>query len=205
MEMTGPDGTLLSLAEGAAMALQELLDTRKANRVVALVGNGGSAAIAGHMQIDLTNSLGVKTVVFSDTPTLTALSNDYGYAEVYERQLRIWAHTGDLLIAISSSGRSENILRAANAALDARMRVITLSGFKPDNPLRKKGHINLWVNSACYGEVELAHACMAHYLTDQVLAVQGSLGQRRPALTMRRPVLAKILLRPEEDLADVSE
>ena len=82
MEMTGPDGIRLSLAEGAAMALQELLDARKANRVVALVGNGGSAAIAAHMQIDLTNSLGVKSVIFSDTPTLTALSNDYGYAEV---------------------------------------------------------------------------------------------------------------------------
>ena len=71
-----------------------------------------------------------------------------------------------MLIAISSSGKSENIIRATNAALKKGCTVVTLSGFKADNPLRQIGHVNYYVPSDEYGYVELIHSIIAHYLSD---------------------------------------
>lgn len=85
---------------------------------------------------------------------------------VFERQVEWWAAPGDVLIAISSSGKSENILRAVAAAHARGCKTITMSGFGADNPLRKSGYLNFYVASPYYGYVELAHAALASYLTD---------------------------------------
>lgn len=166
LQVTDGDGVVLSLDEGTSKAVDMILSVGSASRKVMLIGNGSSAAIASHMQSDLCKAVGVRAMVFSEIPLLTALSNDHGYGCVFERPIELWANTGDLLLAISSSGQSENILRAVQASVARGCQVITLSGSSADNPLRRMGHLNLYLPSQVYGYVELAHSALAHFLTD---------------------------------------
>jgi D-sedoheptulose 7-phosphate isomerase len=130
-----------------------------------LIGNGGSAAIASHICTDLLKR-GHSAFTLTDPAVLTCFSNDYSYAEAYEAQLeRHWTQSGTL-VAISSSGKSDNIVNAAHYAKKARMTVVTLSGFKPDNPLRSIGDVNYWVPSDNYGVVEIAHLTILHSLVN---------------------------------------
>ena len=166
MQVTDSQGTGLSLDEGASRAVAILLSVASGSGKVMAIGNGGSAAIASHLQNDLCNGAGIRTMDFSQVPLLTALSNDLGYDHVFERPVELWANAGDLMVAISSSGQSENILRAAQAAAKKGCQIITLSGFSTDNPLRRLGEVNFYVPSPAYGLVESAHSTLAHFLTD---------------------------------------
>lgn len=162
---------VLSLDEGIKRTLEILLTARASGAKVLLIGNGGSAAIVSHMQNDLCKAVGVRAVVFNDAPLLTALANDEGYIHAFERCVDLWAESKDVLIAVSSSGRSENILLGVKAAKVRGATVVTLSGFAPENPLRTMGNLNFYVPSGSYGPVELSHQALAHYLTDSVVSV----------------------------------
>lgn len=166
MQATDGKGTALTLDEGTSKATDIILSVGKESKKVMVIGNGGSAAIASHMQNDLCKAAGMRAMVFNDVPLLTALANDHGYECVFERPVLLWAETGDLIIAISSSGKSNNILRAVRAAKKRGCQSITLSGFGADNPLRRLGDVNFYVPSPDYGFVETAHAALAHFLTD---------------------------------------
>ena len=170
-QVTDADGLPRSLDQGAAIVVDMILAVKAAGRKVMLIGNGGSAAIVSHMHNDLSISVGVRAVTFHELPLLTALTNDHGYECVFARPLELWAEPGDLLFAFSSGGRSANILSAVRAASAKDGRVITLSGFKPDNPLRAMGLLNFYVPSQSYGFVETAHAALAHFLTDSAAAM----------------------------------
>ena len=108
----------------------------------------------------------MRATALNDSATLTCLSNDYGYEHVYAKQIEWHAASADLLVAISSSGQSANILNAVAAARDAGCRIITLSGFSPKNPLRELGDINLYIASSEYGFVELGHTVLLHGILD---------------------------------------
>lgn len=161
--------SVLSLDEGAQKAIDAIVDAKSNAAKVMIIGNGGSAAIASHMQNDLCDSSGVKAIVFNEAPFLTAISNDHGYETFFENATQLWAQEGDVLVAISSSGRSKSILRAVDVCLNKGVKVITFSGFKPDNPLRQLGHLNFFVDSTEYGMVESAHALLGHFVTDGVM------------------------------------
>ncbi len=169
LQVTAQEGAVLSLDEGANKAVEIILSVKSASCKVMLIGNGGSAAIASHMQNDLCKAVGVRAMVFNEPPLLTALANDHGYGCVFERPAELWANTGDLLLAISSSGQSENILHAVRASVARGCQVITLSGFSADNPLRGMGDLNFYVPSPVYGYVELVHSALAHFLTDYAI------------------------------------
>jgi D-sedoheptulose 7-phosphate isomerase len=164
-QVTDQQGTQLSLEEGAQTGIALILKTGKRGKIL-VIGNGGSAAIASHVQNDLCNSVKVKAMVLTETALFTGLTNDYGYTEAYERLVQLWATPDDLLIAISSSGQSENILRAAYTATERQCTVMTFTGFKPANPLRRMGALNFYVASDRYGFVELSHSAHLHFLTD---------------------------------------
>lgn len=170
LEIQDAAGADLSLDRGAAVAVDLVRSTKAAGRKAMVVGNGGSAAIASHLQNDLCKAVGMRALVFTEQPLLTALSNDESYQSAYESCIRLWAESGDLLIAISSSGRSENITRAAHAARAAGCRIVTLSGFMPDNPLRRLGDVNFFVPSKDYGPVETVHGALTQFLTDAAKA-----------------------------------
>lgn len=146
-----------------------LKKTKDANVRIYLIGNGGSAAIAEHMAIDLTKNAGLRAIAISGSPMLTTFSNDYGYERVFQKALEIFADEGDVLIAISSSGTSKNILNACDAARDKRMNIITFSAFESNNPLTKKGDLNFWVDSRAFGYVEIIHNLLIHYVNDSII------------------------------------
>ena len=109
---------------------------------IMFIGNGASAAISSHMATDFWKNGSIKAIAFNDSSLLTCISNDYGYQYVFEKPVEMFAKKGDILIAISSSGRSENIINGAKIALHKDCKLITLSGFEENNTLRSLGHIN---------------------------------------------------------------
>ena len=169
--VTDKAGNVLSLDQGAETVIQLILTVRESSHKVLLVGNGGSAALVSHTQNDLCKAVDVPAMVFTEQPLLIALANDDGFGSVYEQPVRLWAQPDDLLIAVSSSGKSENILRAVQAAIDLGCTVVTFSGFAPDNPLRKMGDLNFYVSSEVYGYVETAHGSVTHYITDRAMTI----------------------------------
>ena len=150
-------------------AIRLLKDAKKSRVCVYLIGNGGSSAIAEHMAIDLTKNAGLRAMAFSGSPLLTTLSNDYGYERVFQKAIELLADKNSVLIAISSSGASKNILNACRAAREKGMKIITFSGFDSGNTLRKEGDINFWVDSRAFGYVELLHNLLLHYINDAII------------------------------------
>ncbi len=157
-----------SLLKDLDDTIHRILKIKEHSKKIFIIGNGGSSAIASHVQNDLCKGANVRAMVFHDTPLLTAYSNDISYEDAYAECLKLWAEPGDLLIAISSSGRSKNILNAVTLAKDMGCQVVTLSGFSPENPLRQMGDINIYVESDEYGIVETAHTTILHYITDRI-------------------------------------
>lgn len=163
---------VLSLETAVALAAEMVTSLSTNACKIMLIGNGGSAALVSHMQNDLCASVGVRAMVFNEASLLTALTNDHGYAGAFRRLVELWTDAGDLLIAVSSSGKSENILQAVQAAAERGAQVITFSGFQPTNPLRSLGDLNFYIDSNSYGFVECAHMSLMHALTDLALASQ---------------------------------
>jgi D-sedoheptulose 7-phosphate isomerase len=136
---------------------------------IMFIGNGASAAISSHMATDFWKNGAVKAIAFNDSSLLTCISNDYGYQYVFEKPVEMFAEKGDILIAISSSGRSENIIKGAKMALYKGCKLITLSGFEENNTLRSLGHINFYVPSSSYGPVEIIHQAICHSIIDLII------------------------------------
>src|ERR1044071_1356802 len=136
----------------------------KNERKAIFIGNGGSNAVASHMAGDISKNGGVRAIAFNDTPTLTMLGNDFGYEFVFSKQLEFYAFSGDVLVAISSSGGSTNILNAAKKAKEKGLRLFTFTGMvrTAENKLRNMGDINFIVPSTDYGIVEIAHLSLIH-------------------------------------------
>lgn len=167
LALTDVQGATVELDDGCEDLVRDFLRAKEERRRIFLIGNGGSASIAGHMQMDLCNRLEARAQVFNDAPVLTALANDRGYDHAFARLIELFLDAGDWLIAISSSGRSPNILSAVAVARARGGRIVTFSGFSPGNPLRSLGDFNFWVDSEAYGEVEVAHHALGHFLTDR--------------------------------------
>ena len=149
--------------------VNEILIVQRDSKKIMLVGNGGSAGITSHMALDFWKNGKVKALAFNDPSLLTALGNDIGYEFVFSKSVEMFGDKGDLLIAISSSGNSPNIINASIEARNKGCKVITLSGFSLDNKLIKLGDYNFYVDSYSYGIVEVLHTLMIHNLLDEKL------------------------------------
>lgn len=124
---------------------------------IIIAGNGGSSAIASHVSVDLTKAAGIRAINFNEADLITCFSNDYGYENWIARALSSYGDAGDLLILVSSSGQSKNMLNAASVAKSMKINVVTFSGFLSNNPLRMLGELNFWVDSDQYNIVEMTH------------------------------------------------
>jgi len=160
------EGVEMPFSDGISRSVELLLTIEKQGKKLMLVGNGGSAAIASHMALDFWKNANVKATAFNDTSLLTALANDYSYEEVFSKSVEKFADMGDALMAISSSGNSQNIVNAAVSANRKGIDVITFSGFSPENNLKSKGAINFYVAAEAYGFVETTHAYIIHVILD---------------------------------------
>ena len=141
------------LDQAASMAWE----THQSGKKIILVGNGGSAAMASHVAVDLTKAAGIRAINFNEADLITCFANDYGYKRWVEKALEAYADPGDLAILISSSGNSPNMLNGAEKAKAMGLSLVTVSGFSADNPIRKLGDLNLWVDSTAYNIVEMTH------------------------------------------------
>ena len=164
----------ISRADGSAMELEGTLDelgrhmraAHDQGQKLMFVGNGGSAGICSHMATDYSKNGKLRSMAFNDGSFLTCLGNDLGYDRVFSEQIEFHGKSGDILIAISSSGRSPNILNAVKTARDKGCMVVTLSGFAADNPLRRAGDVNIYLNNMEYGFVEVGHLAVLHAVLD---------------------------------------
>lgn len=173
-EITGKDGSPLGIEPGIAAVLRTLSLVRINAGSVYVIGNGGSAAVASHAVIDLINVAKLRAFTLHEPSVLTCIVNDYGYENAYSRILAHMARPGDVLIAISSSGRSANIRNAATQVANNGGSVITLSGFLHDNPLRSIGDVNIWLDDSDYGLVEVGHQFILHNISDRIGAAYGN-------------------------------
>lgn len=166
VSVTTAEGSSIPFGEAVERVIELAFRAHAEGRKLMFIGNGGSATIASHMAIDYWKNGGIRATCFNDGALLTCLSNDYGYEYVFEKPIEMMAQPGDVLVAISSSGRSPNILRGVAAARRSHCEVVTLSGFGPTNPLRALGDVNFYVPSNSYGHVELTHLSICHAILD---------------------------------------
>jgi len=151
--------------------LKKIFITTKKNRKKILIfGNGGSAAIASHFSVDLTKNAKIRCVNYNEPDLITCFSNDFGYERWVEMAIKYYGNKGDVLIVISSSGKSKNMINACIAARKKKFsKIITLTGHLVNNPVKKLGDINLWVNSKAYNYVENIHQFWLLSLVDLVI------------------------------------
>ena len=147
--------------------------THKAGKKIIVVGNGGSAAMASHVAVDFVKAASIRAINFNEADLITCFANDYGYENWVVKALEAYADKGDLVILISSSGKSQNILNAAEKATEMGLSVITVSGFLSDNPLRNLGDLNLWVDSTKYNIVEMTHHVWLVAIIDYLIESEG--------------------------------
>jgi len=165
-EVTDRNSEKVPLDEGCEWVRTTAHEAHDAGNKIIFIGNGGSAGIASHLAIDFSKNGGLRSLAFNDPAALTCLGNDLGYENVFAKQLDFHARPGDLLVAISSSGRSPNILGAVKMAQARGCKVATFSGFTAENELRRTGDINFYVGSREYGFVEVAHLALCHAVLD---------------------------------------
>ena len=146
-----------------------LVEVNKNKKKIIIAGNGGSAAIASHCAVDFTKNAGIRMISFNESGLITCLSNDYGYADWVSKAIEMYGDEGDLVILISSSGRSENMLNAAKAAKKIGNFVVTFTGFNEDNPLKKIGGLNFWIDSKAYNIIEMTHQIWLLAVCDAII------------------------------------
>ncbi len=168
-QVTSKNGNALDFYQGIECVGNLIISKIGTDRKLIFIGNGASAAISSHMATDFWKNGGIRAVAFNDSSLLTCIGNDYGMEFLFEKPIQMFADPGDALIAISSSGRSVNILKGVQAAQEKGCQVITLSGFKADNPLRFMGDFNFYVPAENYGPVEIFHHSICHCILDVIM------------------------------------
>lgn len=148
---------------------KKLLNIKKRNKKVIIFGNGGSAAIASHFSVDLTKNAKIRSINFNESDLITCFSNDYGYENWIKKSIEYYYDKGDLIIAISSSGSSKNILNACKYAKEKKLNLITLTGKNINNPVSKLGNINFFIDSKSYNHIENCHQFILLCLVDLII------------------------------------
>lgn len=160
--------------EGIGLLFDVFSEAKEKGGTLYFVGNGGSAAIASHMTSDFKKNGCMKTGALLDASVITCFGNDFGYDYIYSKQLEQIGEEGDVLVAISSSGNSPDIVNAVLQAKKIGMKVITFSGFKSDNKIKSMGDINVYTAIEQYGIVESVHITILQQVVDAILDRDGA-------------------------------
>lgn len=170
--VTNPTGMQISVDVGFNQLCELSCSLNKSKNTKYFVGNGASAAFADHMALDWTKNGGIISHSFSNVALLTAVGNDLSFEEVFAAPLNWYAKNGDILVAISSSGNSPDILSSINLAKEKNLFVITLTGLEPNNLARQRGDLNFYVPAKTYGIVECVHQIVLHIWLDKYMGVE---------------------------------
>ena len=167
---------ILDIGENNLIKLFEirkiLLTAKRKDKKVFVFGNGGSASIASHFSVDLITNCKIKCHNFNEANLITCLSNDFGYKNWIKNSLNYFSKKGDVLILISSSGNSDNMIEAVKYAKKNKLRVITFTGFNKNNELSKMSKINIWIDSKIYNFVENSHQILLLLLVDWIKKIK---------------------------------
>ncbi|BEI38357.1 hypothetical protein PHIN8_03010 [Polynucleobacter sp. HIN8] len=166
-EITLKNESCVNLNNGINLIYEKLKNLKNNNKNLYLFGNGGSASVASHAATDFCNVAKIKATTLHESSMLTCFSNDYGYENSFSNIVDHFLNKEDIIIAISSSGNSMNIRNLVLVAEKNDALLITFSGFSINNPLRKLGDINIWLNSNDYGFVEIGHQFILHNIADR--------------------------------------
>ncbi|MDE7132074.1 MAG: SIS domain-containing protein [Lachnospiraceae bacterium] len=162
-----------SYDEGIGLLVDTFTKHKEYNSQLFFIGNGGSSAIASHMTADYMKNGGMNTYSLYDNAVTTCMGNDYGYEYIFSRPLDFLAREGDLIVAISSSGNSQNIINAIETACVKRASIITFTGFEADNKVKQMGEINVYVPCIKYGIVESIHNLILQQIVDVIMERDG--------------------------------
>ena len=169
----GVDKKLADYNEGINYLI-DVFSKHKVNKTqLFFIGNGGSSAIASHMTADFMKNGGMNTYSLYDNAVTTCMGNDYGYEYIFSRPIEFLVRENDLLVAISSSGNSKNIINAIETAKTKKAEVITFTGFNTDNKVKQIGDINIYVPSSQYGMVESIHNLILQQIVDSIMERDG--------------------------------
>ena len=152
-----------NLIEQSVQLIQKSINNKSK---VYIVGNGGSASIASHVSVDFAKVARVPSSTFNNSNLITCFANDYGYENWVVEAIKAYTNINDLIILISSSGTSKNIVNAAQYCKDNNIDLITLSGFTKDNPLSTLGNVNFHIESTEYNYIEMSHHIILLALVD---------------------------------------
>ena len=168
---TDCDGNLLDIETAFALWADWTIQIREQKRTIFLIGNGASASMASHVAADLAKNAQVHTEVFTDLALITAIANDLSFQEIFSEPLKRRLAPGDMVGAISSSGRSPNILQAAETTKKHGGKVVSLSAMDSDNSLRRLGDLNFYIPAQTYGMAETCHTAILHYWIDLTIVL----------------------------------
>ena len=138
-------------------AVSLINNCKQKNGKVYIVGNGGSSSMASHVSVDFAKVAKVPSDTFNNANLITCFANDYGHDNWVSEAIKAYMQQNDILILISSSGTSKNIVNAAKYCNEKKIPLITLSGFNKDNPLSKLGNVNIHIKSDSYNYIEMSH------------------------------------------------
>ena len=138
-------------------SVELILKCKRNKGEVLIVGNGGSSSIASHVSVDFTKVANVPSNTFNNANLITCFANDYGHENWIKEAIKAYTQKNDILILISSSGNSKNIINAAKYCNENNIPLITFSGFDKENNLAKLGNINIHINSKNYNYIEMSH------------------------------------------------
>lgn len=169
------ESQVMDYSNGMPRIFEIFSTTKDKGKQLFFVGNGGSAAIASHMTADFMKNGGMKTYSLYDNAVATCMGNDYGYDYIFSKPLSFLMNENDLLVAISSSGKSQNIINAIKVAHEKKATVITFTGFKAENLVRTMGDANIYVPVESYGVVESIHNLILQHIVDVILERDGAI------------------------------
>lgn len=157
------------LLDNMVKAKKAILRVRKNGGKIIFAGNGTSSLIATRGAMGFLTQLGMKCHSINDSAFITAAANDFGYDDMFERYINLYAEKKDVVILISASGKSKNILNALRRAKLNKCTTITFSGFDYNNPLKSGGDINFWTSCSEYSKVESIHNTWIAAICDFIL------------------------------------
>ena len=144
-------------------------NTSKKGVIINIAGNGGNASTSSHMSTDLTKNAKIKSMSFNDANLITCFANDYGYENWLKAAIKYYVKANDLVVLLSVSGKSKNLINAANFCKKKKIKFITITGAKKNNPLSQKGIINYWINSKAYNIVETLQMAILASIVDRII------------------------------------
>ncbi len=164
--VTDGSGAVLDADDAFSTLMKWIIRCRESRQRVYFAGNGASASMASHFSTDLAKIGNVPTEIFTDCALITATGNDMGYEQTFAYPLGQRMVANEVLVAISSSGNSPNVVEAIKAARALAGRVVTFSAMSSDNTIRGLGDLNFYIPAYSYGVAESGHAVILHHLID---------------------------------------